>query len=51
MDQKIVCDWFASSYGEVDKEYHEGGSQVILEYFHNSKLSNNIFLSIKSKYS
>ena len=28
MDQKIVCDWFASSYGEVDKEYHEGESQV-----------------------
>ena len=43
MDQKIVCDWFASSYGEVDKEYHEGGNQVQLEYFQNIKLSNLCF--------
>lgn len=30
-DQKIVCDWFATSYGEVDKEYHEAYSRQILK--------------------
>merc|ERR1712018_865984 len=31
IDQKIVCDWFATSYGEVDKVYHEAYSRQILK--------------------
>ena len=29
-DQEIVCNWFATSYGEVNKEYHEAYSREIL---------------------
>ena len=29
-DQKIVCSWIATSYGEVTKEYHEAYSREIL---------------------
>ena len=29
-DQKIVCNWIATSYGEVTKEYHEAYSREIL---------------------
>ena len=29
-DQEIVCNWIATSYGEVTKEYHEAYSREIL---------------------
>ena len=29
-DQKTVCHWFATSYGEVNKEYHEAYSRQII---------------------
>lgn len=29
-DEKIICNWFATSYGEVNKEYHEAYSREIL---------------------
>ena len=29
-DQKTICNWFATSYGEVNKDYHEAYSREIL---------------------
>ena len=29
-DQKIICQWFATSYGEVNQAYHEAYSREIL---------------------
>jgi hypothetical protein len=29
-DEKIVCQWFATSYGETNREYHEAYSREIL---------------------
>ena len=37
LDKKIVCEWIARSYGEIDKEYHEAYSRQILKQFTDSQ--------------